>query len=136
MKKRKVITSDDENSDSSENEIQTPNYNSSISTNISNTMSSNLSNSFSLLNISNKEKNKNTILEKIKSKNSIICSDNEDFKISILKTFLDLNKNSKIIVLVLDMKISNKFSDLFKDSKIDASYLQGKKGKKKKNNYK
>ena len=136
MKKRKVITSDDENSDSSENEIQTPNYNSSISTNISNTMSSNLSNSFSLLNISNKEKNKNTILEKIKSKNSIICSDNEDFKISILKTFLDLNKNSKIIVLVLDMKISNKFSDLFKDSKIDASYLQGKKGKKIKNNYK
>ena len=30
MKKRKVITSDDENYDSSENEIQTPNYNSSV----------------------------------------------------------------------------------------------------------
>ena len=137
MHKRKVIQSDDENSDSSENEkkdLKFPIMDNSASTNISNNISD-LSNSFSALNIYVNEKNKNIILEKIKSKNSIICSDNVDFNISVIKSLLDINKYSKIIILTLDNKISNKFAELLKNTKLDASYLQGKKGKKIKNNY-
>ena len=139
MNLRKVIHSDDDDSDSSEDEKKTnefPIMDNTVSTNVSNNnILSDLSNSVSALNIYTIEKNKTRILEKIKLKNSIICSDNEDFNISIIKSLLDSNKYSKIIILTLDNKISNKFSELLKNSKLDASYLQGKKGKKMKNNY-
>ena len=135
-KKRRIRNDEDDESSDDEKIIFDQQYiDNTVSTNISNTNNiSDLSLSFSNIKIKTFD-NKDIILKNMESKNSILCTNNEILKISIIQNLLNLYKNSKIIILTFDNKLSKEFIEFIKINNLETSYLQGKKGKKIKNNY-